>query len=74
MTPGLRHLPAPNAAFEFPNEALSFSVPSVRVCMRMCMLFFPPPFVFNHRTALLCVNTTYILMLGAQRRLWLMRL
>lgn len=69
MTPGLRHLLALNAAFEFPNEALSSSVLSVRVYMSV---FFSS---FLITTLLfLCVNTTYILMLGTQRRLWLMRL
>lgn len=51
MTPGLQHLLAFKAAFDFPNEVLSFSVPSVPV----------DPY-------------TYMLTLGAQRRLWLARL
>lgn len=47
MTPGLQHLLAFKAAFDLPNEVLSFSVPPVPV----------DPY-------------TYMLTLGAQRRLW----
>lgn len=57
MTPGLRHLHAPTAAFEFPNETLSFSEPSVRVCVRVGVFF---PFIFNHHLALsLCKHNIY---------------
>lgn len=72
MTPGPRHLLAPNAAFEFPNEALSSSALPVHVYMGVCVLFLS--FFLITTLLLLCVNTTYILMLGTQRRLWLRRL
>ncbi len=53
MTPVLRHLPALNAAFEFPNEALSFFV---SVCMSACVFY-----LFNHHIALsLCKHSIYL--------------
>lgn len=73
MTPRLRHLPALNAAFEFPNEALSFSVLSLCVSVYEFVCVFSPSILIT-TLLFLCVNTTYILMLGTQRRLWLTRL
>lgn len=37
MTRELKHLPALNVAFEFPNEALSSCVQFVRVYISMCV-------------------------------------
>lgn len=61
MTPRLRHLPALNwiLLFEFPNEALSSSVPSVCVDVSVWVFFFF--FFFNHHIALsLCNHNIYV--------------